>query len=194
MMRTCQTSSGVKICSTFRRGSTPSPVNEMSTRSEQGEKSKTIKEESSSFSHYDEDALRLVADLNKDKLLKYDVELLESRDVKKETEELEERFRGSAIKMDTDNFVDENIEVHGGMAASANADGVDDEDDDDDFKPNHLILTMVLVFVALFSISLYVALVIWRSHLERRYGMRELLVTDDDDFYLPSSEITADRQ
>lgn len=49
--------------------------------------------ESSSFTHYDEDSLRLVVDLNDDQKLKYDVEILEPRDVKKETAELEERFR-----------------------------------------------------------------------------------------------------
>ncbi|XP_017479764.1 PREDICTED: uncharacterized protein LOC108369212 [Rhagoletis zephyria] len=105
--------------------------------------------------------------------------------------------------MDTDNFAAENIEVNGGSAATnekvnrektkdVEDDVEDDEDDDDDdtVKPSHMILTMVLVFVALFSVSLYVALVIWRSNLERRYGMRELLVTHDDDFYLPSSETT----
>ncbi|XP_036324797.1 uncharacterized protein LOC118738028, partial [Rhagoletis pomonella] len=159
------------------------------------------KTESSSFTHYDEDSLRLVVDLNEGQKLKYDVEVLEVQDINRETVELEERFRGPAIKMDTDNFAAENIEVNGGSAVTnekvsreetkdVEDDVEDDEDDDDTVKPSHMILTMVLVFVALFSVSLYVALVIWRSNLERRYGMRELLVTHDDDFYLPSSETT----
>ncbi|XP_054725408.1 uncharacterized protein LOC129235540 [Anastrepha obliqua] len=175
---------------------TLSPVNDVSSGSELNDLNKTPvrsktrieqKTESSSFIHYDEDSLRLVADLNEDQKLKYDVEVLEVRNVNKETDELEERFRGPAIKMDTDNFVAENIEMNGGSVGE----GVVDDDDDD--KSSHIILTMVLVFVALFSISLYVALVIWRSNLERRYGMRELLVTSDDEVYLPSSD-TMDRR
>lgn len=197
-----------------------SPIDETSRRSELSDLNKLplkrvlgleTKPESASFKHYDEDSIRIVTDLSEDQRLKYDVEVLEVRDINKETAELEERFRGPAIKMDTDTFVSENIEVNANDAGGnhkddvANANGADssvmvdnDNDDDDDgddndesdAKHNHMILTMVLVFVALFSISLYVALVVWRSYLERRYAMRELLLNDDDDFYLPSSETT----
>uniref|UniRef100_A0A0K8VF86 Uncharacterized protein n=3 Tax=Bactrocera latifrons TaxID=174628 RepID=A0A0K8VF86_BACLA len=201
-----------------------SPIDEASRRSELSDLNKLPakrdlgwepKLETASFKHYDEDSIRIVTDLSEDQRLKYDVEVLEVRDVNKETAELEERFRGPAIKMDTDNFVAENIEVNAEDAGTkqkvqvANANGNDsaaivdkdlngDDDDDDgdnesDAKHSHMILTMVLVFVALFSISLYVALVVWRSYLERRYEMRELLVNDEDDFYLPSSA-TADRR
>ncbi|XP_039969483.1 uncharacterized protein LOC120781345 [Bactrocera tryoni] len=201
-----------------------SPIDEASRRSELSDLNKLPtkrdpgwepKPETASFKHYDEDSIRIVTDLSEDQRLKYDVEVLEVRDVNKETAELEERFRGPAIKMDTDNFVAENIEVNAEdvgtkqkvQVVNANGtdsaaiidkdlDGDDDDDDDDnesDAKHSHMILTMVLVFVALFSISLYVALVVWRSYLERRYAMRELLVNDEDDFYLPSS-VTADRR
>uniref|UniRef100_A0A0A1XRQ6 Pheromone-processing carboxypeptidase KEX1 n=1 Tax=Zeugodacus cucurbitae TaxID=28588 RepID=A0A0A1XRQ6_ZEUCU len=189
-----------------------SPIDETSRRSELSDLNKIPlkrttslqpKPEPAGFKHYDEDSIRIVTDLSEDQRLKYDVEVLEVRDVNKETAELEERFRGPAIKMDTDNFVSENIEVnavnaddkHKLQEASNDNDDDDNDDDDDDedddgsdTKHSHMILTMVLVFVALFSISLYVALVLWRSYLERRYAMRELLVNDDDDFYLPSSE------
>ncbi|XP_018794260.1 PREDICTED: uncharacterized protein LOC108972195 [Bactrocera latifrons] len=201
-----------------------SPIDEADRRSELSDLNKLPakrdlgwepKLETASFKHYDEDSIRIVTDLSEDQRLKYDVEVLEVRDVNKETAELEERFRGPAIKMDTDNFVAENIEVNAEDAGTkqkvqvANANGNDsaaivdkdlngdDDDDDDDnesdARHSHMILTMVLVFVALFSISLYVALVVWRSYLERRYEMRELLVNDEDDFYLPSSA-TADRR
>uniref|UniRef100_A0A0A1XSK6 Uncharacterized protein n=1 Tax=Zeugodacus cucurbitae TaxID=28588 RepID=A0A0A1XSK6_ZEUCU len=184
-----------------------SPIDETSRRSELSDLNKIPlkrttslqpKPEPAGFKHYDEDSIRIVTDLSEDQRLKYDVEVLEVRDINKETAELEERFRGPAIKMDTDNFVSENIEVnavnaddkHKLQEASNDNDDDDDDEDDDgsDTKHSHMILTMVLVFVALFSISLYVALVLWRSYLERRYAMRELLVNDDDDFYLPSSE------
>ncbi|XP_036224119.2 uncharacterized protein [Bactrocera oleae] len=196
-----------------------SPIDETSRRSELSDLNKLPikrglepKPETASFKHYDEDSIRIVTDLSEDQRLKYDVEVLEVRDLNKETAELEERFRGPAIKMDTDNFVSENIEVNAEDAGAnlkvqvANSNGtdsgavadndLDDDDDDDnksDAKHNHMILTMVLVFAALFSISLYVALVVWRSYLERRYAMRELLLNDDDDFYLPSSETTGRR-
>uniref|UniRef100_A0A0A1XG02 Uncharacterized protein n=1 Tax=Zeugodacus cucurbitae TaxID=28588 RepID=A0A0A1XG02_ZEUCU len=184
-----------------------SPIDETSRRSELSDLNKIPlkrttslqpKPEPAGFKHYDEDSIRIVTDLSEDQRLKYDVEVLEVRDVNKETAELEERFRGPAIKMDTDNFVSENIEVNAVNADDKQKlqkasndnddDGDDDDDDGSDTKHSHMILTMVLVFVALFSISLYVALVLWRSYLERRYAMRELLVNDDDDFYLPSSE------
>ncbi|XP_004521281.1 receptor-like kinase LIP2 [Ceratitis capitata] len=206
---------------------TTSPIDELTSRSELRDLNKIPlkrrideRTESSSFTHYDEDSLRLVVDLNDDQKLKYDVEILEPRDVKKETAELEERFRGPSIKLDTDNFVAEDIEVNSGKVAGVNAavrnekanvdeatavnhknDHDDDHDDDDEEeekeadgdKHNHIILTLVLVFVALLSITIYIALVLWRSYLERRYAERELLVSDDDDFYLPSSE-AADRR
>ncbi|XP_011192753.2 uncharacterized protein LOC105218706 [Zeugodacus cucurbitae] len=184
-----------------------SPIDETSRRSELSDLNKIPlkrttslqpKPEPAGFKHYDEDSIRIVTDLSEDQRLKYDVEVLEVRDINKETAELEERFRGPAIKMDTDNFVSENIEVNAVNADDKQKlqkasndnddDGDDDDDDGSDTKHSHMILTMVLVFVALFSISLYVALVLWRSYLERRYAMRELLVNDDDDFYLPSSE------
>jgi len=133
------------------------------------EKVEKPSKESSSFSHHDEDLPRSETNLELEESLKYDVEILESRDIKKENIEVEERFKGPSIQMNTDNFFAENIEVHGG-------------DGDDAIQQSHMILSIILVAVALVSIGLYVALVIWRSQLEQRYGMRELLVTSDDDF------------
>lgn len=101
--------------------------------------------------------------------------------------------RGPSIKLDTDNFVAEDIEVNSGKVAGVNAavrnekanvdeatevthkNAHDDDHDDDDEeeekeadgdKHNHIILTLVLVFVALLSITIYIALVLWRSYLE----------------------------
>ncbi|ALC47676.1 CG5835 [Drosophila busckii] len=102
---------------------------------------------------------------------KYDVEILESgADEKAEidsSEELEERFKGHGIyNTDTDTFAAENIEMTPAAQTSA-------------FSENHLVLSVVIIVLALLSICLYAGLVIWRSHLEQRYGMRERLVNRD---------------
>ncbi|KAI8115279.1 hypothetical protein FF38_08991 [Lucilia cuprina] len=135
------------------------------------------------FRHRDED---MMADLKKSTIfasLKYDVEILESGEVKKEDVELEERYRGPAITLNTDNFINENIEV--------NADAEEERAANKAIATSHLILSIVLVVVALVSIGLYAALVVWRSHIEQRYGMRELLVTSDNQDYWPQDVITS---
>ncbi|XP_030559892.1 uncharacterized protein LOC115761985 [Drosophila novamexicana] len=105
---------------------------------------------------------------------KYDVEILESGDNedanRDSSEELEERFKGHGIyNTDTDTFVSENIEMT----------PVDVESSA--ISESHMLLSIVLVVVALVSVCLYAGLVIWRSHLEQRYGMRERLVNRDVD-------------
>ncbi|EDV93069.1 uncharacterized protein LOC6563512 [Drosophila grimshawi] len=106
---------------------------------------------------------------------KYDVEILESgdnddSDQDSSSDELEERFKGHGIyNTDTDSFVAENIEMT----------PVDVESSA--ISESHLLLSIVLVVVALISVCLYAGLVIWRSHLEQRYGMRERLVNRDVD-------------
>lgn len=105
---------------------------------------------------------------------KYDVEILESGDNEDEnresSEELEERFKGHGIfNTDTDSFVAENIEMT----------PVDVESTA--ISESHMLLSIILVVVALVSVCLYAGLVIWRSHLEQRYGMRERLVNRDED-------------
>ncbi|TDG46886.1 hypothetical protein AWZ03_006770 [Drosophila navojoa] len=105
---------------------------------------------------------------------KYDVEILESGDNEDEdrdsSEELEERFKGHGIfNTDTDTFIAENIEMT----------PVDVESSA--ISESHMLLSIVLVVVALVSVCLYAGLVIWRSHLEQRYGMRERLVNRDVD-------------
>lgn len=42
----------------------------------------------------------------------------------------------------------------------------------------HVALIFALTLVV-FSVIAYAGLVIWRSHLEKRYGMRQRLVTED---------------
>ncbi|XP_037955830.1 uncharacterized protein LOC119685581 [Teleopsis dalmanni] len=128
------------------------------------------------FSHRDEVQEKEGIILNADNILKYDVEIIESRDIKKENLEIEERFKGPALEMNTNTFVSENIELNSGTV------------DYSAMKDSHVVLTVILVLVALVSISLYVFLVIWRSHLEERYGMRELLVVNtDEDVYQSSN-------
>lgn len=62
--------------------------------------------------------------------------------------------------MNTDEFVNENIETN-----------LDDEIEqqrlsDEAIASGHMILSIVLVVVALVSIGLYTAVVMWRSHIE----------------------------
>ncbi|KAH8417246.1 hypothetical protein KR222_007045, partial [Zaprionus bogoriensis] len=106
---------------------------------------------------------------------KYDVEILESGDNddsedESSEEELEEHFKGHGIyNANTDTFVAENIEMTPvDVQSGAITEG-------------HMLLSIVLVVVALVSVCLYAGLVIWRSHLEQRYGMRERLVNRDVD-------------
>ncbi|TMW40578.1 hypothetical protein DOY81_014342, partial [Sarcophaga bullata] len=137
-----------------------------------------------SFTHRDED---MMADLKQSAVfasLKYDVEILESAEAKKEDVELEERFRAPAITLNTDNFINENIEVN----------AKEDEEKriaQEAIATSHLILSIILVIIALVSIGLYAAVVIWRNQIEQRYGMRELLVTNDNQDYWPQDVITA---
>ncbi|XP_065357336.1 uncharacterized protein LOC135951554 [Calliphora vicina] len=134
------------------------------------------------FTHRDED---MMADLKKSTIfasLKYDVEILESGEVKKEDVELEERYRGPAITLNTDNFINENIEVNAEEEKRVAKEAI---------ATNHLILSIILVVMALVSIGLYAALVVWRSHIKQRYGMRELLVTSDNQDYWPQDVITS---
>ncbi|XP_073817050.1 uncharacterized protein [Musca autumnalis] len=109
---------------------------------------------------------------------KYDVEILESgEDKSSEVSELEERYRGPSIVINTDEFINENIEM--------NAADEEERADKKALATSHLILSIILVVLALVSIALYAAVVIWRSHIEQRYGMRELLVTNDNQDYWP---------
>ncbi|XP_013109153.2 uncharacterized protein LOC106088273, partial [Stomoxys calcitrans] len=139
--------------------------------------SSMIASEANSYSHRDEDMIADPPNTNVFKNLKYDVEILEANDetTNKEDSEIEERYRGPAIVINTDEFINENIEMN------------EDEEraDKQSLANTHLILSIILVVVALVSISLYAALVIWRSHIEQRYGMRELLVTNDNQDYWP---------
>ncbi|XP_075148701.1 uncharacterized protein LOC142222443 [Haematobia irritans] len=130
-----------------------------------------------SYNHRDEDMLDNGQMTAVFKNLKYDVEILESNEnlAKKEDNEIEERYRGPAIVINTDEFINENIEM--------NAD--EERADKEALANTHLILSIILVVIALISISLYAALVMWRSHIEQRYGMRELLVTNDNQDYWP---------
>lgn len=69
-------------------------------------------------------------------------------------------YRAPAITLNTDNFINENIEVN------ADNDNVDEQVAKEAIASSHLILSIILVVVALVSIGLYAALVIWRSHIE----------------------------
>ncbi|XP_060645723.1 uncharacterized protein LOC132784253 isoform X2 [Drosophila nasuta] len=107
---------------------------------------------------------------------KYDVEILESGDDESEdterdsSEEREERFKGHGLfNPDPETFVAENIEM---TSVDVNASAISE---------SHMLLSIILVVVALISVCLYAGLVIWRSHLEQRYGMRERLVNRDVD-------------
>ncbi|TMW48177.1 hypothetical protein DOY81_006747, partial [Sarcophaga bullata] len=106
-----------------------------------------------SFTHRDED---MMADLKQSAVfasLKYDVEILESAEAKKEDVELEE-----PITLNTDNFINENIEVN----------AKEDEEKriaQEAIATSHLILSIILVIIALVSIGLYAAVVIWRNQI-----------------------------
>lgn len=101
-----------------------------------------------------------IIDLNN---LKYDVEILQPGRMEKEDLEIEERFKGPSLNFNTDEFFEENIEV--------NSQGI---------QQGHVLLTIGLLGLAFVSIGIYAALVMWRSNLEKRYGMRQRLMTDDD--------------
>ncbi|KAH8307551.1 hypothetical protein KR044_001698, partial [Drosophila immigrans] len=107
---------------------------------------------------------------------KYDVEILESGDNESEdaerdsNEEREERFKGHGLfNPDPESFAAENIEI---TPVDVDSSAISD---------SHMLLSIILVVVALVSVCLYAGLVIWRSHLEQRYGMRERLVNRDVD-------------
>ncbi|XP_030370792.1 uncharacterized protein LOC115621315 [Scaptodrosophila lebanonensis] len=128
------------------------------------------------FAHRDEDQLNTATNLVLARNYKYDFEILESgdndndRDDSKDAVELEERYRGHGIyNTDPRTFVSDNIEMTPVDVKS----GVITE--------GHMFLSIALVVLALASIGVYAALVIWRSHLEQRYGMREQLVNRDLD-------------
>ncbi|XP_017091325.2 uncharacterized protein [Drosophila bipectinata] len=124
-----------------------------------------------SYPHRDEDQLNSATNVVLAGNYKYDVEILESGDESHsaESEELEERFKGRGVvfSSDSDTFASENIEV---TPVDVQADAVSE---------GHVLLGIVVVALALVSICLYAGLVIWRSHLEQRYGMRERLVNRD---------------
>ncbi|XP_058974758.1 uncharacterized protein LOC131800905 [Musca domestica] len=130
------------------------------------------------YSHRDEDMLPNPKLTTVFENFKYDVEILESgEDKSSEVSEIEERYRGPSIVINTDEFINENIEMNEA-----------DEEERADKKAlatSHLILSIILVVLALVSIALYTAVVIWRNHIEQRYGMRELLVTNDNQDYWP---------
>ncbi|XP_037728731.1 uncharacterized protein LOC119559744 [Drosophila subpulchrella] len=128
-----------------------------------------------SYPHRDEDQLNSATNLVLAQNYKYDVEILESGDADQEdsgmddTDDLEERFKGRGVvfSTDTESFASENIEV---APVDVQADAV---------SQGHVLLGIVVVGLALVSIALYAGMVIWRSHLEQRYGMRERLVNQD---------------
>ncbi|KAH8278980.1 hypothetical protein KR018_012087 [Drosophila ironensis] len=123
------------------------------------------------YPHRDEDQLNSATNLVLARNYKYDVEILESGDEShsEESEELEERFKGRGVvfSTDSDTYAAENIEM---TPVDVQADAVSE---------GHVLLGIVVVALALVSICLYAGLVIWRSHLEQRYGMRERLVNRD---------------
>lgn len=116
--------------------------------------------EANTYSHRDEDMMADPKLTTVFQNLKYDVEILESNEAKNdEDSEIEERYRGPAIVINTDEFISQNIEMN----------AVDEEEeraDKEALAESHLILSIILVVVALVSIGLYAALVIWRSHIE----------------------------
>ncbi|KAH8369371.1 hypothetical protein KR009_009215, partial [Drosophila setifemur] len=123
------------------------------------------------YPHRDEDQLNSATNQVLARNYKYDVEVLESGDEShsEESEELEERFKGRGVvfSTDSDTFASENIEV---TPVDVESDAVSE---------GHMLLGIVVVALALVSICLYAGLVIWRAHLEQRYGMRERLVNRD---------------
>lgn len=129
-----------------------------------------------SYPHRDEDQLNSATNLVLAQNYKYDVEILESGDADQDddssmddVDDLEERFKGRGVifSTDTETFANENIEM---SPLNVQADAV---------SQGHVLLGIVVVALALVSIGLYAGLVIWRSHLEQRYGMRERLVNHD---------------
>ncbi|KRK05491.1 uncharacterized protein LOC6535651 isoform X2 [Drosophila yakuba] len=128
-----------------------------------------------SYPHRDEDQLNSATNLVLAQNYKYDVEILESGDADQDdssmddVDDLEERFKGRGVvfNTDTETFASENIEMSP-VDVQANA-----------VSQGHVLLGIVVVALALVSICLYAGLVIWRSHLEQRYGMRERLVNRD---------------
>ncbi|XP_016960584.1 uncharacterized protein LOC108031553 [Drosophila biarmipes] len=128
-----------------------------------------------SYPHRDEDQLNSATNLVLAQNYKYDVEILESGDADQEDsgmddmDDLEERFKGRGVvfSTDTETFASENIEV---APVDVQADAA---------SQGHVLLGIVVVALALVSIALYAGMVIWRSHLEQRYGMRERLVNRD---------------
>ncbi|XP_068154185.1 uncharacterized protein [Drosophila tropicalis] len=126
------------------------------------------------YPHRDEDQLNTATNLVLAQNYKYDVEILESgdedSDESKDSEEMEERFKGHGLKeLETESFTAENIEM------------TPLDVDSTAISESHLLLSIILVVLALASVGLYAGLVIWRSHLEQRYGMRERLVNRDVD-------------
>lgn len=95
--------------------------------------------------------------------LKYEVEILQPGRIEKENLEIEERFKGPSLNFDTNEFYEENIEVNS-----------------QSMPQGHVLLTVGLIALAIVSIGIYAGLLMWRSSLDKRYGMRQRLMTDDD--------------
>lgn len=95
--------------------------------------------------------------------LKYQVEILQPEKIDKDDLEIEERYKGPSLNFDTDEFFDENIEVSS-----------------QSMQQGHILLTVGLIALAVASIGIYAGLVMWRSNLEKRYGTRQRLMTEDD--------------
>uniref|UniRef100_A0A1A9W6M2 Uncharacterized protein n=1 Tax=Glossina brevipalpis TaxID=37001 RepID=A0A1A9W6M2_9MUSC len=123
--------------------------------------------------HRDGETISLAKEDFKDNL-KYDVEILEPYDIRKENEELEERYRAPSIISNTNKIFDKNIEVFTAVDEKESIEEIVGE--------NHLISTLLIVITSL-TIVLCIVFIVRRSHFQERYGGSELLITNDNRDY-----------
>ncbi|XP_055381004.1 uncharacterized protein LOC129611738 [Condylostylus longicornis] len=99
-------------------------------------------------------------DFKEVKELKDEVEEIQEDDFSEEQSGFEERFGNR--KTGIQEIFNEDIEVH-----------------NVNFTNHHLTIILA-TFLGLICLAVYIALLTWRQYLKKRYGMRQLLVTDDE--------------
>ncbi|KAL9899069.1 uncharacterized protein ACN427_006920 [Glossina fuscipes fuscipes] len=124
--------------------------------------------------HRDEETNALPKDDFKDNL-KYDVEILEPYDMRKETVEIEERYRAPSIIFNTDKIIDENIDLLNTLNEK--------ESIAQFFSETRSIFVIILTLIAVLIIVLIIVLIARRYRFDERYGRSELLITNDNRDY-----------
>uniref|UniRef100_A0A1B0FR61 Uncharacterized protein n=1 Tax=Glossina morsitans morsitans TaxID=37546 RepID=A0A1B0FR61_GLOMM len=107
--------------------------------------------------------------------LKYDVEILEPYAIRKETVELEERYRAPSIIFNTDKIIDEDIDVLNTLNERESIPAI--------FSETRSIFVIILTTITLLIIVVIIVLIARRYRFQERYGRSELLISNDNRDY-----------